>query len=331
MKNMTDEELATSREVLGADVPPPVRGMHVAAVWSHIAALTAERDDMQSAAHAAVSALLALVSLLTNDEAEPAMDAARRVVAERDALRERVRALEASINTPETEDFIRALPLEASHQQGRWGAEHDLGKTDADWFWLLGYLGGKALRPNIMPEKRRHHIISLAAACLNWHRHTLGVGGMRPGIAPPSEMDGLEGEMADTSGLESTDYRAPPARDVLESPSPAEPTTAEAFAAVREALEHGSPDHSWREDALLRLAAIERKVAVLVRACASIATNSDEPSTRAVAQAAITDAPEVYTLEEVERVLTPITVPSHPDVCDDIKAAVLEGLDAIRR
>lgn len=98
------------------------------------------------------------------------------------------------INTPETEDFMRAVPLEAAHQQQRWATEHDAGKADGDWFWLLGYLGGKALRPGIPLEKKRHHIISLAAACLNWHRHTQGVGFMRPGIEPPADATRAEGE-----------------------------------------------------------------------------------------------------------------------------------------
>lgn len=84
---------------------------------------------------------------------------------------QRLRELEARINMPEVGDFMRGVQLEAAHQQERWGAEHDAGKSDADWFWLLGYLGGKALRPGIEPEKKRHHIVSLGAACLNWFRH----------------------------------------------------------------------------------------------------------------------------------------------------------------
>ena len=43
-------------------------------------------------------------------------------------------------------------------------------KTPEDWFWLIGYLVGKAIRPDD-PGKRLHHIITTAAACLNWHRH----------------------------------------------------------------------------------------------------------------------------------------------------------------
>jgi hypothetical protein len=90
-----------------------------------------------------------------------------------------------AINTPEIHNFMVAIEREALHQRERWNAEHDAGKTDQDWFWLIGYLAGKALHK---PEKRLHHIITTAAACLNWHAHALGVHkGMRPGIEQPKD------------------------------------------------------------------------------------------------------------------------------------------------
>lgn len=82
-----------------------------------------------------------------------------------------LRRLHALINNPHTADFVEAVKSEAAHQRERWAAEHDEGKTDADWFWLVGYLAGKALNK---PEKRLHHIITTAAACLNWHAHLTG-------------------------------------------------------------------------------------------------------------------------------------------------------------
>jgi hypothetical protein len=85
----------------------------------------------------------------------------------------------AAINTPEIADFLKAVENEALHQRDRWGSDGDAGKTDADWFWLVGYLAGKALHK---PEKVLHHIITTAAACLNWHAAKLGVHiRMRPG------------------------------------------------------------------------------------------------------------------------------------------------------
>lgn len=114
--------------------------------------------------------------------------------------------LDALLNTPHTAEFLEAVKLEALHQRERWGSEHDAGKTDADWFWLLGYLAGKALHAgknveiaeqwssvderaaNVEPsaEKRLHHIVTAAAALLNWHAARTGADTrMRPGIAAP--------------------------------------------------------------------------------------------------------------------------------------------------
>jgi len=90
------------------------------------------------------------------------------------------------INTPEIREFTIAIEREAKHQRIRWESGHDAGKTDADWFWLIGYLAGKALNPKTQ-EKQLHHIITTAAACLNWHSAKIGVHTkMRPGIEPPN-------------------------------------------------------------------------------------------------------------------------------------------------
>lgn len=110
-------------------------------------------------------------------------------LAELEAAWKRVAELEEQltiINTPEIHDFIKAVPLEAQHQRGRWGTDHDSGKLPADWFWLIGYLAGKALAAHIAgnTEKALHHTISSAAALCNWHSAILGKTNMRPGIAP---------------------------------------------------------------------------------------------------------------------------------------------------
>lgn len=109
-----------------------------------------------------------------------------------DAERE-LRELRTQLNTPHTTDFLEAVRVEAAHQRERWGVDHDAGKSDPDWFWLIGYLAGKALRPDNTPEKRLHHIITTAAVCLNWHAHATGVDTrMRPGIEPPGVLVGQE-------------------------------------------------------------------------------------------------------------------------------------------
>lgn len=91
------------------------------------------------------------------------------------------------LNTPEIIDFMKAVPLEAAHQRERWGTDHDGGKSPADWFWLIGYLAGKALHAQTSgnTEKALHHVITTAAALCNWHAAILGQTNMRPGIEPP--------------------------------------------------------------------------------------------------------------------------------------------------
>jgi hypothetical protein len=98
----------------------------------------------------------------------------------------RVTELEALLNTPETEDFDKGVPLEASHQIQRWGSAHDAGKQPEDWFWLCGYLAGKALSAYKSGdcEKAKHHCVSTAAAMRNWHKAiAIGESAMRPGIS----------------------------------------------------------------------------------------------------------------------------------------------------
>jgi hypothetical protein len=107
----------------------------------------------------------------------------RLLLAERDAARARVAELEQLINTPHTGEFVESVQREAAHQVERWGTEHDAGKAPSDWFWLVGFLLGKALH---FPEKRKHHLVSSAAALLNWYRAETGDStAMRPGIDPP--------------------------------------------------------------------------------------------------------------------------------------------------
>lgn len=105
--------------------------------------------------------------------------------------------LRALINTPELRDFSRAVVLEAAHQRELWGAEHDAGKQPQDWFWLLGYLAGKALAAQAAGDldKALHHTISSAAVLANWHAAMSGAHtGMRPGIDPVARGIDAEGQ-----------------------------------------------------------------------------------------------------------------------------------------
>ena len=96
-----------------------------------------------------------------------------------------VQRLKDLINTPHTADWVESSKLEAAHQVERWSADQDAGKQPEDWFWLLGYLGGKAVAAFRAgnTEKGLHHIVSSSAALLNWHRNVTGDNtAMRPGI-----------------------------------------------------------------------------------------------------------------------------------------------------
>jgi hypothetical protein len=83
--------------------------------------------------------------------------------------RDRIKAL---INSPQTANFLEAVQAEAAHQIERWGSAHDRGKSAENWFWLIGYLAGKALRAVIEGDRDKalHHTISSAAALANWHQ-----------------------------------------------------------------------------------------------------------------------------------------------------------------
>lgn len=83
---------------------------------------------------------------------------------------QRCAQLEALLNTPVTDDFDRAVPLESAHQRYRWGNNHDEKKDAFDWFWLIGYLSQKAAASAVAgdADKAKHHIITTAAALRNW-------------------------------------------------------------------------------------------------------------------------------------------------------------------
>jgi hypothetical protein len=104
------------------------------------------------------------------------------IVAALEIAEREINRLDELINTPHTAAFLEAVRLEAAHQRERWAADHDAGKTDADWFWLVGYLAGKALHKQ---DRQVYHIITTAAALLNWHAAKTGADTrMRPGIDP---------------------------------------------------------------------------------------------------------------------------------------------------
>ena len=114
---------------------------------------------------------------------------------------ERLRAL---VNSPETRDFLTGVRNEVAHQVERWGTVHDRAKEPQDWFWLLGYLGGKALKAHADgdTDKALHHCISSAAVLANWHLHVkIGAGLMQPGSSD------LQDFIRETFGANFAEYQ----------------------------------------------------------------------------------------------------------------------------
>jgi hypothetical protein len=99
-------------------------------------------------------------------------------------LQAEIAQLKSKLFIPEVDDFVRGVEHEAAHQRLRWGSSHDEGKEPADWFWLVGYLAGKALNAGVAGDlgKLKHHCISTAAALANWHAFASGTTNMRPGV-----------------------------------------------------------------------------------------------------------------------------------------------------
>jgi hypothetical protein len=128
------------------------------------------------------------------DHLHSATDVMRDASAELGRQSAEIERLSALVNTPQLHDFSAAVVLEAAHQRERWSADHDAGKEPEDWFWLLGYLAGKALASAKAGDrdKAMHHTISSAAALANWHAALLGADTrMRPGIDPAAR--GVQG------------------------------------------------------------------------------------------------------------------------------------------
>lgn len=107
-------------------------------------------------------------------KAREATKVKNQAVHEREEAVSELHRLQAELNSPHTNDFLEAVRREAIHQRERFEGEE--GKEPSDFFWLVGYLAGKALQAAVLGdrEKALHHTISTAAACLNWHAHITG-------------------------------------------------------------------------------------------------------------------------------------------------------------
>ena len=84
-----------------------------------------------------------------------------------------IERLTTLVNTPMFEPFDTAVKCEAAHQAHKWGTVHDRNKEPQEWYWLVGYLAGKAPRSHLSGDRTKalHHTISSAAVLFHWHTH----------------------------------------------------------------------------------------------------------------------------------------------------------------
>ncbi len=98
---------------------------------------------------------------------------------ERPALEAEIARLKAIIHTPESDDFLRGVSIEAEYQRTLHGVDDTAARFDwHQWFWVAGYLLGKALgcckTGAGNGEKAKHHLVTTAALLMNWHNVLTG-------------------------------------------------------------------------------------------------------------------------------------------------------------
>lgn len=80
--------------------------------------------------------------------------------------------LEALINSPEVNNFLEGVKIEAAHQTEKWGSEDEENKPPHHYILVFSKLLGKLAQAIFdgNTEKFKHHLITMAAACHNCHR-----------------------------------------------------------------------------------------------------------------------------------------------------------------
>lgn len=171
-----------------------------------------------------------------------------------------------------------------------------------------------------------------------------------PQADAPSEMDGMRGEMAEPETKAERLLREEREAEAEMVRKAAEPTVPEAFATVRAQLsslrgaahvmhELGAESDGSVErgatNAERALSLLERSMGAMEAAARSLIAGAKEGRVIVAdvnaLEAALTGTPPGFTLEEVAHAISSITVPSHPDVCENVKAGVLDNLRALRR
>ncbi|MFM0270150.1 hypothetical protein PQQ59_06165 [Paraburkholderia aspalathi] len=105
------------------------------------------------------------------DEAQPAQS--------EPALQAEIDRLNAIIHTPESDEFLKGAAIEAEYQRELHGVDASDARFDwHQWYWVVGYLAGKALAAcksgEGNGEKAKHHLVTSAALLMNWHNVLTG-------------------------------------------------------------------------------------------------------------------------------------------------------------
>lgn len=90
-----------------------------------------------------------------------------------------LRRLNAIIHSPESNEFLKGASIEAEYQRQLHGVDETDSRYDwQQWFWVTGYLLGKALAAcrsgEGNGEKAKHHLVTSAALLNNWHNVLTG-------------------------------------------------------------------------------------------------------------------------------------------------------------
>lgn len=271
-EKMTDVEFeALKRSIHARLASEPERRL-----LAHIAALTAERDDWKQAHDTRKANHETLGKLF------------REACDERDALRERVQALEAEIerlkhNTREAQQYASEAVEERNAAESHLAAIRQRMMGPGALLRLKDRLVDVWLRTPEAPVDAMMFAVAQEAA-----RYVVG-----------EDAVGAEQETEPSPAQQDWDGQHP--HDAPEAP---EPTTAEAFATVREGI---LDTESAAHPALAALSLLKRRMGAQEAAIRKAVKHfKDEYPEDAVHRAlpalesALTDAPPVFTLEEVE-------------------------------
>ncbi|MFM0405249.1 hypothetical protein [Paraburkholderia dipogonis] len=140
--------------------------------------LTGEAANALESANARIAEFERILDALPKDSIEGGWTA-RGISAYAKQLEARVAELNAIIHTPESDEFLKGVSIEAEYQRQLHGIDATEARFDwHQWFWVTGYLLGKALAACKSGEgdgeKAKHHLVTSAALINNWHNTLTG-------------------------------------------------------------------------------------------------------------------------------------------------------------